>query len=438
MTIATLRRPLVAGLSATFALRICAIGLTFVQTLALTRVFGAEIYGVLSLAISLGALGMLGLSLGMDQVMMRDLARVGPSKAKTSAIWQNTVGQTRRFVVPLTIAVTTAASFVAMQSASEQAPAFLAIALCLPLLLMRKFLENWLLGAGKVLRSMLASQIVFPVVITLGAAVLLVSPITADLRAASTLYVLAALLSVVAALILSAETIRRTWPDTLRYENPAALGTGRALGLVSFGFLASQNIDVILTGFLSDPKDVALVRVSGRAAEVLGLMRMVAVLHYKPKIAAAFGQGDLARVQRQAQTLTLIFVASGVPLFLVLWIWAEPILSLFGPEFPAAASVLRLYLIGIGLTLLAGPCTLLLTLCDGEKVAARILWSALAVNALLDLILIPAYGALGCAIANVAALATLSGLGVWATRQRTGIDPSCLSLFRKEPPCLPS
>ncbi|WP_224825689.1 lipopolysaccharide biosynthesis protein [Cognatishimia sp. MH4019] len=205
------------------------------------------------------------------------------------------------------------------------------------------------------------------------------------------------------------------------------------MALVTFGFLASQHIDVLLTGLLSDPTDTALVRVSARLAEMLGLLRMVAVLHFKPKLAAAYGQQNRAQLIAQTRSLTLIFNASGLPLFTLLWLLAPQLLTLFGPEFTAAAPVLRLYLIAVGLTLLAGPCTLLLTLCDAEKTAARILWIALAVNLILDLILIPKFGAIGCASANIAALAMLSVLGIRATRRRTGIDPSFLALLRKDP-----
>ena len=430
MTTHLLRRPLITGLSATLAVRLCAIGLTFIQTLALTRVFGAEIYGTLSLAISVGALTTLALSLGMDQVMMRDLARIGPAHARTSPIWQNTLGQTARAVIPLATVATLAAVCLTVQSGNA---AFLAIAISLPLLLARKLLENWVLGAGAVLRSMLASQIVFPVAITLGAATLLLGPVPADLRAAGILYTTAALASVTAALILAAGTIRQTLPQTLKTTALAPLATGRALALVTFGFLASQHIDVLLTGLLSDPTDTALVRVCARVAEMLGLLRMVAVLHFKPKLAAAYGQQNRALLIAQTRTLTLIFVTSGLPLFAALWLLAPHLLSLFGPEFIAAAPVLRLYLIAVALTLLAGPCTLLLTLCDAEKTAARILWIALAINLILDLILIPRFGAIGCATANIAALATLSVLGILATRRLIGIDPSVLALLRKDP-----
>ncbi|MEL6508709.1 MAG: polysaccharide biosynthesis C-terminal domain-containing protein [Pseudomonadota bacterium] len=430
MTTHLLRRPLITGLSATLAVRLCAIGLTFIQTLALTRVFGAEIYGTLSLAISVGALVTLALSLGMDQVIMRDLARIGPAHARTSPIWQNTLGQTARAVIPLATVATLAAVCLTVQSGNA---AFLAIAISLPLLLARKLLENWVLGAGAVLRSMLASQIVFPVAITLGAATLLLGPVPADLRAAGILYTTAALASVTAALILAAGTIRQTLPQTLKTTDLAPLATGRALALVTFGFLASQHIDVLLTGLLSDPTDTALVRVCARVAEMLGLLRMVAVLHFKPKLAAAYGQQNRAQLIAQTRTLTLIFVTSGLPLFAALWLLAPHLLSLFGPEFIAAAPVLRLYLIAVALTLLAGPCTLLLTLCDAEKTAARILWIALAINLILDLILIPRFGAIGCASANIAALATLSVLGILATRRLIGIDPSVLALLRKDP-----
>ena len=430
MTTHLLRRPLITGLSATLAVRLCAIGLTFIQTLALTRVFGAEIYGTLSLAISVGALVTLALSLGMDQVIMRDLARIGPAHARTSPIWQNTLGQTARAVIPLATVATLAAVCLTVQSGNA---AFLAIAISLPLLLARKLLENWVLGAGAVLRSMLASQIVFPVAITLGAATLLLGPVPADLRAAGILYTTAALASVTAALILAAGTIRQTLPQTLKTTDLAPLATGRALALVTFGFLASQHIDVLLTGLLSDPTDTALVRVCARVAEMLGLLRMVAVLHFKPKLAAAYGQQNRAQLIAQTRTHTLIIVTSGHPLFAALWLLAPHLLSLFGPEFIAAAPVLRLYLIAVALTLLAGPCTLLLTLCDAEKTAARILWIALAINLILDLILIPRFGAIGCASANIAALATLSVLGILATRRLIGIDPSVLALLRKDP-----
>ena len=62
------------------SVRVLAIGLTFVQTIVMTRVFGSEVFGLLSIALSVSALLVLLLSAGLDQVVMRDIARIGKTR----------------------------------------------------------------------------------------------------------------------------------------------------------------------------------------------------------------------------------------------------------------------------------------------------------------------------------------------------------------------
>jgi len=107
-------------------------------------------------------------------------------------------------------------------------------------------------------------------------------------------------------------------------------------------------------------------------------------------------------------------------------VFAEEAMGMFGEDFVAGAPVMRIYLIGVFFTMLAGPGSSLLSMCGHETMSARILWIALSVNLALDLALIPFYGALGCAIANMASLIVLGLAAAIMARRRTGIQPWAL------------
>lgn len=90
---------------------------------------------------------------------------------------------------------------------------------------------------------------------------------------------------------------------------------------------------------------------------------------------------------------------------------------------------MRVYVLGVFVTMLCGPCTLLMTLCDHEHVASRILWASLAIQVVLDCILIPLFGPLGCAVSNCLSLLIMSVSGVIMTRKRLGVNTSVLGLI---------
>jgi O-antigen/teichoic acid export membrane protein len=208
--------------------------------------------------------------------------------------------------------------------------------------------------------------------------------------------------------------------------------SGIHFSLVSLGFVLGQHIDVLLMGVLSTPENVALVRIAARVAEMAALMRAIVVLQYKPLMAEAYGKGEFELLQSHVSFMVKVFFITGIPVTLGLWFFAEQAMAVFGTEFVSGAWAMRVYIFGVFFLLLCGPCNAILAVTDNERKASKYVWTAIAINVVLDLILIPIYGAVGCGIANATSMVFVGVLSVKAARSHLKIDTTILSIFNKK------
>lgn len=440
-------KKILVQLSKLLSVRMLAIGLTFVQTIVLTRVLGGELFGLLTFALSMSAILMLVLSLGLDQVMMRDIARIGPDRVGATPRWRDDWRLLRRVVAPLTLAVSAIGLVLCFGSDlfGIYSPTVAVGFAMLPLVMARKYVESIVLGTKAVVRSILGSQIAYPVLMILGAGIIWLWGTLPGAVVISWVYVAATMGSLVLSLMLGRLIFRRLSGggsagaphgagQADKGESPgqsAILKSSGHFALVSLGFVMGQHVDVLLTGVFAGPEEVSIVRIASRVAELAALMRAIVVLQYKPQLAEAHGQGDMAKLQSLVSTMALIFVVTGLPLTLGLWVYAEQVMSVFGPEFVDGAWPMRIYVLGIFFTLVCGPCTVLLSMAGQERIASRIVWIALGINIVFDLILIPLYGPLGCAIANFLSLCFIGVASVLADHRILKIYPTILAAARR-------
>jgi len=411
-------KKILVQLSKVMSVRVLAIGLSFLQAIILTRVLGGELFGLLSFALSIGALATLVLSFGLDQVMMRDIAKFGPANVTKTTSWRDDLALVKWVVTPATLIVT-ALGLIACLTTNvfgQYTIITAAVFLSLPIVLLRKYQEAAVLGAKEVVRSVLGSQIAYPVLMILGGLALMGltaigSSITPTAQIVGLIYLVATLGSFALSVVIGWTVIKRlrdaarTPQEETSQGQRAVFNSGMNFALVSLGFVMGQHIDVLLTGVLSDDlNDVSIVRIASRVAELAALMRAIVSLQYKPQLAEAHGQNDMAKLQKLVSTMALIFVITGLPITIGLWIFAEPVMAVFGPEFVEGAWAMRIYVLGIFFTMACGPCTVLLSMAGQERIASRILWISLCLNIILDVILIPIYGPVGCAIANLVSL----------------------------------
>src|SRR5690606_15174450 len=99
-------------------------------------------------------------------------------------------------------------------------------------------------------------------------------------------------------------------------------------------------------------------------------------------------------------------VAMGVAVLVV----GKPLLMLFGPGFDAGYLLLFVLVPGVIARASVGPAESLLTMSGNQSICAAVYGVTLAVNVMLNVMLIPAFGLWGAAVAMAAALACEAGL----------------------------
>lgn len=175
-------------------------------------------------------------------------------------------------------------------------------------------------------------------------------------------------------------------------------------GVASVFQMAILWLDVILVGALRSTEEAGIYAAVSRLIS-LGIFAIEGVrLAIAPQLSSALARDDRIGAQLLYRVGTWWLVAASWPMYLTLVVFPGFILRLFGPEFVSGESALVIVslsmLVGVG----TGNVTVVL-LMGGKSVWN--LWNtsaALAVNVVLNLILIPSLGMVGAAIAWSASL----------------------------------
>jgi O-antigen/teichoic acid export membrane protein len=183
---------------------------------------------------------------------------------------------------------------------------------------------------------------------------------------------------------------------------------------VSFSFLMIDgfrmlldNTDVLMIGRLLDPHSVAVyfavIRTAGLVAFVSFSMIALAV----PKFAEIHSTGTRQELQKLvSEVIQLIFWPSLLAA-IVLALVGPVVLSLFGPDFEVGYPTMLVVLTGLVLRSATIPVEYLLNMTGHHRDTMRVYAFAAVANIGLNLLLIPAYGIIGAAIATYTAM--LSG-----------------------------
>lgn len=423
-------------------LRMLGIGLAFVQAVVMARVFGAEIFGIFSFAISTVTLLGLVASLGFDQLLTREVAILDPRRVTVDAL-SALLRLTRLFVLPLTVIVSAGGSALLLLGgfsgfAAEYREPLLAVTLSFGLLMCRKFVEAFALGLKKAALSFVSSKVAFPAIMILGALWLDRLGHAATARKVASLYLLSLVLSTVFALVALRKDLLAFFrsdpqdPATLPLNPRVSLTAALYLTLVMAGSMVINHMDTVLLSLLSTSVEAAYAKVAWRLSEAVTLMQSIALIQLRPLIAAAYGRADQQSLQVQLHGLSKLLTVVGVAAFVVIVAFAPQLLQLFGADFVGASLSLRAYAVGALGTILGGPGTVVLSMTGNERAASRILWVVLAINLGLNLALIPRFGAAGAGVATAVSQWCMAIWTAKACRLRLGVDPSAATLARKK------
>lgn len=403
--------------------RMFALLLILAQSVVITRVFGVEAFGVLSIAISVVAIVGMVASLGLDQVWMRDLAALGISKARTDPQFGGLRRLILRTVTPFVVLLTVAGglAFGLIGLGGAYRVCLIAAWLMLPVLIVRKFIEAAALGAKRPGLSFTGSNIIFPGSMIVLAVALSLTDLALNVVILAWVYVAALAVSLLVLYLIARPQlgwILKSVPNPGKLDPQESRRTLKAslhLSLVTAGVLIGQNIDVLISGLVSSPETVAVVRILSRLGEAIAIFRAMALLQYKPYLAEAGMKGDTAGLQTHVRTMGRIYVLTGLPILIASCALAGPILSVYGSGLDGYEWALRVYMCAVFVSLLGSPASAALTMSGQERSASRALWVSLIFSAVGNVMLIPVLGALGSAFASLAAAIVVTGLSVYFT-----------------------
>lgn len=301
-------------------------------------------------------------------------------------------------------------------------PMILSVAMAVLSLAMLGFYSALLLSSGRVAASQAFEQVWRPIILILllfASHLLWNGPGSADTAMALTAA------SLVAAVLLATIVWRRGLPAdrakpsaTDRAEWHAISSSLIVLALAQEGL---NQAGLLLLGILSSNIDAAHFAAAWRFNSLLIFGLAAVGLVSGPLIASAYRRADkaeLAAIVRTGARFSLAFAAAGAA---VLILAGRPLLALFGPEFTIAYPVLMILLVGSTATAATGAVPYLLSLTGSHGLAAKIIAAVLLICVIANVLLIPAYGAVGAAIAVSVAQVLRSLALLYFARRVTGV-----------------
>lgn len=195
-----------------------------------------------------------------------------------------------------------------------------------------------------------------------------------------------------------------------------------ALPMMGIGALqmAMARTDLLLLGSMSDYSEVGVYAAASRTAIAISFVLGTVTVVVLPLLTEAYFAKRQESFHRLLRYAVLLSLAWAIPCTVAFYFFAEQIMGIFGPDFVAGASTLRILTIGQLANAATGPAGLVLIVTNREGTALKMIGAAAALNALLNLVAISYFGAEGAAAATSLSMVLLNvSLFVVAWRRGT-------------------
>lgn len=132
-----------------------------------------------------------------------------------------------------------------------------------------------------------------------------------------------------------------------------------------------------------------------------------------PVFSNLFHQGEMNKLRLNVQKGSKLLFYTSVPVCLVIWLFPEFLLGIFGEQFKAGSTALIILAGGNLVNSLTGSVGVLLQMTGKQKQYNYIILSAAGLNIALNVVLIPLYGINGAAIASASSKILQNCVAAW-------------------------
>ena len=411
------------------ALRIGGQASVLVLFLVFARLLPLQDYGTLAFVLTwINLLTILGTA-GTDTVLMRYVAQY-----KELSDWRSMIAVIRWAAIVVTsssmVVLVIASVGWSLVASDEYFSVFLVCGLLVPIFAASAARQSIGLAFGNVTSALLPEGILRPVMAVLILA-MVASSAGLDAATAGISYTVASALTLVIGLIWIGRLLRAELPSVTSAAGHSADWRRVALAtlFVSIFVQFLAQTDILIVGMLMRPDDVGIYHAANRTSDAVRLGFTAIQLVAAPALAAAFAAKSKSSLQAALTHAVNLTTLVTVPLVLLLFVFAEELLGLFGPEFSDGSFALRVLLIGHTFNALTGAKGYALAMTGNHRLMAQIMGAVVVLNIPLTWILTAKFSTAGAAFATAAAAvacnASLS-LAVW---RRLGVK-SWVSLRR--------
>jgi O-antigen/teichoic acid export membrane protein len=220
-------------------------------------------------------------------------------------------------------------------------------------------------------------------------------------------------------------------PGALReMKVPAAEIFAFALPLLSteIVFVGIQQVDAVLLGQMTGPEAIASLRAVAPIARLNQVVLDIFGILFTPLAARLFQRGDHAGVNKLYWSTTVWIAVLSFPVFAVTFCLARPLAALlFGAQYAESGEILAILSFAYYVHAALGPNGLALNVYKLVRYVVAVNVVAFLLHVAVNLMLIPAMGAKGAALATAATLLVHNGLKQWGLRRTGGVrafDPA--------------
>lgn len=408
-------------------LRLAGAAAQFLLGLTVARMFGAEGLGIYTLAITLSVvMAVLG-RWGMDQAVLKHVAILaGQNRWHAVREIQIKAFQAVSLVsLPIALIVFEASAWIAevifRQPALQSVLELFAWSI-VPLALLNTLAEG-LRAIGNTaaytwVQTVLMSVMTLTVLMAMGNNI-------DDIRDVVVIYVASCFVSLAFGFVLWRKTL------SMRAENaidahgailPALTETALPMAWLVFIATMMSFSETLLLGMFRDPVEVGIYAAALRLAMLSGFVVAAVNSVLAPKFAVMVAKGEREAVRVLVRHSVLLMLALSSPLFVVLLVFPEFALGLFGQQFSSGWVVLELLALSQLFNVIVGPAGLLLMMGGHEQRMRKITLLTWVISLVAGLSFIPYFGAVGAACSAFIGIVMLNLLAIRSVRQLIGIQ----------------
>jgi len=410
------------------AMRIAAMALNFGVQLVMARVMGLSAFGVTNTALAMLNILVIPATLGYETAAIRFVALTRDDQPHLRAL---TVRFGRNVLIASVVTcllITLAALIEQRLGNADQAVALAMLVLIVPGFALVRVGEGWLRGVGSLVRALVNSGVVIPVlsIVLIVGEWLLLGREDVGVGGALGARAIATGLAVLTVAVFVAGKLGGKLRPREEIEPSMASDIHRtAVVLCGVAFLAMvvSQIDIVAVSIFKGSEQAGLYSAASRVAQAMNVALVAVNFVLAPRIAQLFAERKTVKLQEEvcsAANWCLCLMALACAILIP---GATLVLHAFGPDFGAAADALRILMLGQLINALCGPAGTILNMTGNQRQAIKALSASAVVDVLLFGLLIPPFGLTGAACATAVctavwnvgmALYVRHDLGVWS------------------------